>query len=111
MRKNYWLCKTFLLAAIGLCSVATQGYAIPDAFSVSSIEQQKNIQVTGTVEDANGVPLPGVNVVVKGTTNGTITDANGKFKLSAPANSTLVITYIGYADQEVKAKSTLVVTL
>ena len=111
MRKNYWLCKTFLLAAIGLCSVATQGYAIPDAFSVSSIEQQKNIQVTGTVEDANGVPLPGVNVVVKGTTNGTITDANGKFKLSAPANSTLVITYIGYADQEVKAKSTVVVTL
>lgn len=111
MRKNYWLCKTFLLAAIGLCSVAAQGYASPDVLSVASIEQQKTIQVTGSVEDANGVPLPGVNVVVKGTTNGTITDENGKFKLAVPTGSTLVVTYIGYASQEVKAKSNLVITM
>lgn len=111
MRKNYWLCKTFLLAAIGLCSVAAQGYASPDVLSVAGIEQQKTIQVTGLVEDANGVPLPGVNVVVKGTTNGTITDENGKFKLAVPTESTLVVTYIGYASQEVKAKSNLVITM
>ncbi|MBQ8889460.1 MAG: SusC/RagA family TonB-linked outer membrane protein [Bacteroidaceae bacterium] len=111
MRKNYWLCKTFLLAAIGLCSVATTGYASPDAPSVLGIEQQKTIQVVGTVEDSNGVPLPGVNVTVKGTTNGTITDENGKFRLSVPAGATLSITYIGYASQEVKAKPKMEITM
>lgn len=111
MRKNYWLCKTFLLAAIGLCSVATQGYASSEVLSVASIEQQKSIQVTGTVEDSNGSPVIGASVVVKGTTNGTVTDMDGKFKLSAPAGSTLVITFIGYKDYEIKAQPKVNVTL
>ena len=48
MKKNYWLCKTFLLAAMGLSSVAIQGYASSDVLSVAGIEQQKTIQVTGS---------------------------------------------------------------
>ncbi len=111
MKKNYWLCKTFLLAAMGLSSVAIQGYASSDVLSVAGIEQQKTIQVTGAVEDTNGIPVVGASVVVKGTTNGTVTDMDGNFKLSAPAGSTLVITFIGYKDYEVKAQSNVKVTL
>ena len=45
MKKNYWLCKTFLLAAIGLSSVAIQGYASSDVLSVAGIEQQKRFKL------------------------------------------------------------------
>ena len=45
--------------------------------------------------------LPGVNVVVKGTTNGTVSDANGSYSISAPATGTLVFTFIGLTTQEV----------
>lgn len=57
--------------------------------------------VTGKVSDASG-PLPGVSVIIKGTETGTSTDANGSFSISAPANATLVISFIGYQKQEVK---------
>lgn len=70
------------------------------AFSVPLPEQVK-IQITGTVLDKTG-PLPGVNVSVKGTTNGVSTDLDGKFNLAItdPA-SILVFRYIGYTTQEV----------
>ncbi|MES2063358.1 MAG: TonB-dependent receptor [Bacteroidota bacterium] len=61
----------------------------------------KAIDITGTVTDAKG-PLPGVNVKLKGTTTGTSTDANGKYKLNLPdGNGTLVFSFIGYNSQEV----------
>lgn len=60
-------------------------------------------KVTGIVLDADGEPVIGANVVVKGTTNGTITDLDGNFTLEAPENAVLQITYIGYMMQEVKA--------
>lgn len=60
-----------------------------------SISQQAK-KVTGTVTDAKGEPLLGVNVVVKGTTNGTITDLDGKYSLEVEPNSILVVSYIGY---------------
>jgi len=57
--------------------------------------------VTGTVTDASGEPLIGVNVFVKGTTTGSITDLDGKFSIpQVPANATLVFSYIGYMTQE-----------
>lgn len=60
--------------------------------------------VTGVVVDASGVPLIGVNVLEKGTTNGTITDFDGKFTLNVSSpNAKLVISYIGYVSQEVLA--------
>lgn len=61
--------------------------------------QQKNIR--GTVIDALGDPLIGVNVSVKGTTIGIITDMDGKYQLEVPANATLVFSYIGYQTQEI----------
>lgn len=66
-----------------------------------SILQQSQKKITGTVSDPNGDPIIGANVVEKGTTNGTITDLDGKFSLSLPANATLLISYIGYTSQEV----------
>ena len=57
--------------------------------------------VTGRVVDEKGAGLPGVNVVIKGGTNGAQTDADGKFSLSVPAGATLVFSFVGYTSQEV----------
>ncbi|MCK9411092.1 MAG: SusC/RagA family TonB-linked outer membrane protein [Prolixibacteraceae bacterium] len=57
--------------------------------------------VTGNVKDDIGQTLPGVSVVVKGTTIGTVTDINGKFSLSAPANATLSFSFVGMQTKEV----------
>ncbi|MEI6275676.1 MAG: SusC/RagA family TonB-linked outer membrane protein [Prolixibacteraceae bacterium] len=57
--------------------------------------------ITGTVTDDTGSPLPGASVVVKGTTTGVITDFNGKFTLSVPANAKLVISFVGMNNTEV----------
>lgn len=65
-----------------------------------AMPQQKGI-VTGVVTDANGETIIGANVVVKGTTNGTITDIDGKFELEVPANAVLVASFIGMKSVEV----------
>lgn len=71
------------------------------SFTLASVYAQ-NIQVKGTVvSGSDNEPLPGVNVVVKGTTNGGITDLDGNFTLSVPADATLSFTYIGFKPQEV----------
>lgn len=74
--------------------------------------QQKKI-ITGTVVDPNGEAVIGANVVVKGTTNGTITDMDGKFSLEVPEGAMLLVSYIGYGDYETKVgnQSNLSITL
>lgn len=57
--------------------------------------------VTGTVTDENGAPLPGANVVEKGTTNGTQTDFDGNFTINVESGATLVFSYIGFQRKEV----------
>jgi TonB-linked SusC/RagA family outer membrane protein len=72
----------------------------------------QNITVTGTVTDsADNNPLPGVGILVKGTSTGTTTNAAGKFAISAPANATLVFTYIGYAGREVAVNNQTVINV
>ena len=63
----------------------------------------QGIQVSGTVTDeASGEPLPGLNVQIKGTTLGTITDTEGTYTLQVPnQNAVLIFSFIGYAPQEV----------
>ena len=75
--------------------------AVADELNPVVQEQQQSISVTGTVVDQNGEPLMGVNVIEKGTTNGTMTDMDGRFTLSVPGNATLQISYIGYTTEEV----------
>ncbi|MFD1188683.1 SusC/RagA family TonB-linked outer membrane protein, partial [Pontibacter rugosus] len=65
----------------------------------------QNQTISGTVTDASsGIPLPGVNILVKGTTTGTFTGGDGSFNVKVnDANATLVFSYLGYINQEVKA--------
>jgi len=66
------------------------------------VDQSNTKLITGEVTDAYREPIIGANVVEKGTTNGIITDINGEFKITVPINATLVISYIGYMDQEIQ---------
>jgi hypothetical protein len=62
-------------------------------------------RINGTVVDVNDEPIIGVNVVEKGTTNGTVTDVDGNFSLSVKENATLQVSYIGYITQEINVLS------
>src|SRR5690554_1777456 len=68
-------------------------------------------QVRGTVVDNTGEPLIGVTIQVKGTTQGTITDFDGNFTLSAPAGGTLVVSYVGFETQEVPVSANVNIVL
>ncbi len=97
---NFW--KTHLLGCVVLF------------FTLSSLPAfAQTSEVRGTVKDASGESLIGVNVVRKGTSDGTVTDLDGNFVLKAPANATLVFSYIGFEKQERvwDGKSRLDVTL
>lgn len=97
---------------VGLCiSSIVSSYAIPTEMdatkakneSVTITQQAK--KVSGVVKDNAGEPIAGANVVVKGTTNGTVTDMDGNYTLEAPNNATLVVSFIGYTTKEIKVGS------
>ena len=72
----------------------------------------QSTQVRGiVVASSDGLPLPGVNVVVKGTTTGTITDMDGNFTLSADNGATLIFSFIGFETQEVAATNNMKIVL
>ena len=81
-------------------------FALPSSVSEAAPAAivQQNAKLKGVVVDANtGEPIIGANVLVKGTTNGTITNIDGEYALEAPAGAMLQISYIGYKTLEVKA--------
>ena len=80
--------------------------------NMAAVTQQKRT-VTGTVMDDSGEPVIGANILEKGTTNGIITDIDGRFSLSVEANAVLRISYIGFISQEIPVgnQSQLTVTL
>ena len=67
----------------------------------SEIVNQTDRKITGLVKDTNGEPVIGANIMVKGSSIGTITDIDGRFTLEIPDNTTLLISYIGYLPQEI----------
>ena len=67
------------------------------AFGLSSYAQQ----ITGSVSDDNGIPLPGASVVIQGSSSGTTTDFDGNFSIETSQGSTLVISYVGYESQQI----------
>lgn len=88
---------------LALCFLLVGAGNTPPLYAANtevSVNQQART-VTGTVKDAKGETLLGVNVVVKGTTNGTITDLDGKYSLEVPSNAILEFSYIGYVTQAV----------
>ena len=117
-KKGFFMCTTSML----LANVSV--FASPDAAKTSllpaksdvasvAIVAQQGKTITGVVMDSQE-SIIGANVMVKGTTNGTITDMDGKFTLiNVPENAILVVSYIGYLDREipVAGKSTLEIRL
>lgn len=80
----------------------------PDRYATQTNKEQ----ISGRVTDENGTGIPGVNVTEKSTTNGTVTDTEGSYKLSvAGANSTLVFSFLGYVSQERQVGATAVITI
>lgn len=88
IKKNSRILKIFMfsICALFACAISSHAQSL----------------VKGTVTDGIGEPLPGVSVVVKGTTNGTITDVNGKYSIQATAKDILSFSYVGMSDQEIK---------
>ena len=80
------------------------------AFISQSAFAQKQT-ITGRIIDINNEAIIGASILEKGTTNGTITDFDGKFSLEVSSKSTLIISYIGYKTQEIKASPNMEVTL
>ena len=68
---------------------------------MASVTQSQTIKVTGQVVDQDGEPLIGATVQLKGTQSGVITDIDGNFTIDAPANGTLVVSYVGFKDREI----------
>jgi TonB-linked SusC/RagA family outer membrane protein len=92
--------KSFRVAAgflfISCCMFLASGEIMAQAQSSAN-----RIRVTGVVSDESGESLSGVNVVQKGTANGTATDVDGKFALEVPQGAVLTVNYIGFAPQEI----------
>lgn len=78
-----------------------QVLGIPVFLLLSVVAIAQDRVVTGRITDASGSGIPGVSVTVKGTTRGTTTDASGSYRLSVPANATLVLSSVGYGNKEV----------
>lgn len=73
---------------------------VVESATITQSDQQR--QVEGTVVDQSGVPVIGATIILKGTTVGTVTDLDGKFKMNVPPNGILLINYVGYLKQEIR---------
>lgn len=108
------ICLFFLMGSVAHTSARAEASLLPSTTSlqVNNVPQQ-NGKVSGTVKDNTGQPIIGVNIMEKGTTNGTISDTEGNFSLDVSPNATLVFSYIGYVSKEipVSGKKTLSVLL
>ena len=102
---SYKACSSVLLAL--LLSGSTYAGVHEAAAVKTKLNYANNVRVnvTGTVKDSKGEPLPGVSVKIKGTTTGTTTDINGIYRLNLPTgNETLVFSFLGFRTMEVAAK-------
>ncbi len=70
-----------------------------DGLNINSFPKVLDVIISGTVTDQNGKPLPGVTVMVAGSSTGTVTDLNGKYSVSVPEGSDLVFSFVGYGSE------------
>ena len=92
---------TAALLALSLSAPAVWAGTNPASDLPVSNAVQQTIKITGKVIDNTGMPIIGANVVIKGTTNGTITDMDGNFTLEGEAGSVLSISYVGFSEQTI----------
>lgn len=104
---HYWKQGRPLLAACVLLSTNAGEFELSarpllEVNGVLEISQQKDIIITGVIKDASGIELPGVNVIEKGTTNGTMSDMDGRFSLTVSSQMAMLqISYVGFQTQEI----------
>ena len=91
-----------LLFCTGFISVMPNSVYAEGSSAIVQATQQQKTSVSGVIKDSTGEPVIGASVVEKGTTNGTITDLDGKYTLRVAPGATLVVSYIGYKAQEIK---------
>ena len=91
MKKKFYLSLLALFASVGIIFAQTR--------------------VSGVVQDENGEPIVGASILIKGTEQGTISDADGNFSLTAPSGARLVISYVGYKTKEVMATARMQIRL
>lgn len=110
IKKRMPMARSFFLLVMMLFTALMQTSYANSAIYVVDVLQNT---VTGVVTDDNGVPLPGASIVVKGTTNGSVTDFDGNYSISADGTAILVFSYVGYKTKEIAldGKSTLSVSL
>lgn len=95
-KKRHYLQRFFSFTAL-LFLVSSFAHAVPYAM------EQNSISITGKITDETGTSLPGVNILEKGTSNGTVADAEGNYRITvASQESVLVFSFVGTATQEVK---------
>lgn len=89
----------FLTAFLLICSVG-----------ILHAETLRDLHVTG-IATADGEPMPGVSVLLKGTTTGTITDIDGKYSIQVPSNGTLVFSFVGMKTVEIAVNNKQVINV
>ena len=97
MRKQVLFSVMLMMGVLG-------GLTFCPATAKASVQQDQTIKVSGQVVDQSGEALIGATVKVKGAQTGAITDFEGNFQLDAPANATLVVSYVGYKDREIAVR-------
>lgn len=109
MRRDYRLLMASTAVA-AMLPLASSALPLPSegkgaTMGVGSVEQAADTyQLTGKVVDENGVPLPGVNIIVQGTKRGVATDVDGKFSIQVKKSDVLRMSFIGYKDEYVAVK-------
>ncbi len=114
LKKNLMTIRNaILLLFLGILQAhAVDAYSEKTRLSLNFTEttQSQQNKITGTITDEKGIPLPGVTVVVKGTTLGSLTDMSGKYTIdNAPKNATLVFSFIGMTTQEIASAGRIVI--
>ncbi len=105
--------KTFRTFYLSMVLMLVGGSTMAATLNLEDTAPPYQVTITGTVVDNFGAPLPGTNVIVKGTTNGTQTDFDGNYTITAASDATLVFSYVGFKTSEipVNGNTTIDVTM
>ncbi len=85
----------------GIETTSYNSFAFPEVAEQTTTKSNSYYPISGRITGADGSPLAGVSIAVKGTRRGTTTNANGEFSLDANRGETLVVSYIGYESREI----------
>ena len=97
------------LFSVMLCLGAMGGLSTFPMPLQAAVSQSQTIKVKGQIVDDQGEPLTGATIKIKGGQGGTVTDLDGNFNLDAPANATLVVSYVGYKDREIAVRGRAII--